>query len=109
MFVRDENFSREAGQMAKIAHNRRQGDFCDVCKFFDGHRRLLFSSQTIIMDYINDPKQERLCFSISPSGAIMVFSNFPPTTKSKVCYCIKESPVALTAENIKNVGEFQFS
>lgn len=63
-----------------------------------------FRRQTVIFDWLNDPKMERLCFGIGSSGGLTVFSNFPNTTKSKICYFLRKMPIALTADNIKSVS-----
>lgn len=54
---------------------------------------------------MNDPKAERLCFSVGASGGLTVFSNFPNSSKSKICYFLRKSPVALTNDNIKAVRD----
>jgi hypothetical protein len=60
---------------------------------------------------MNDPKAERLCFCIGTSGGLTMFTNFPNSSKSKICFFLRKSPVALTNANVKSVswrvqGEF---
>lgn len=61
------------------------------------------TQQTMIFDWLDDPKAERLCFGMGSSGGLMVFNNFPNTSKTKIVYFIRKAPISLTPKNIKNV------
>ncbi|XP_070509872.1 dynein beta chain, ciliary-like [Chironomus tepperi] len=57
--------------------------------------------RNIVFDWLNDPKRERMCFTIAPSGNLMPFVNFPGNSKSKICYFVRKGPVVLTPENMR--------
>lgn len=63
-----------------------------------------FRPQTTIFEWFDDPEKERLCFGVGSSGGIVVFNNFPTSSKSKVCYFLKKSPTEITATNLKEVN-----
>lgn len=55
------------------------------------------------MDWLNNPKHKWLCFTLNASEALVAFDDFPPTSTTKVLYCVKNTEAALTAETIKQV------
>lgn len=93
--------------MAEIDNFRGEGNYdpdCDGSRWIRNNFFQPFRHQTVIFDWLNDPKMERLCFGIGSSGGLTVFSNFPNTTKSKICYFLRKMPIALTADNIRSVS-----
>ncbi|KAG5679915.1 hypothetical protein PVAND_009451 [Polypedilum vanderplanki] len=69
----------------------------------DKWQKLMASDERyIVFDWLNDPKKERLCFVLAPSGNLQPFANFPIGIKSKYCYFVRRATIQLTAENMRH-------
>lgn len=61
-------------------------------------------AQIIVLDWLNNPHLERLCFGLSSSGTLAAYNAFPATSKGKICYFIRKHAVPLTSDNLRDVS-----
>lgn len=57
------------------------------------------------MDYINNLNKHLLLISLASNGILVPVLGFPVPTRSKSCYFVKTSSVALTKDNLCEVSE----
>lgn len=62
-------------------------------------------AQIIVLDWLNNPQLERLCFGLSSSGSLAAYNAFPATSKGKICYFIRKHAVPLTSDNLRDVSK----
>lgn len=55
------------------------------------------------MDFLNNPKNEKLILTLSPAGVIIPSWSFPSNPKSKSSYFIRRLPEPITDENVRSM------
>jgi len=58
------------------------------------------------MNFINDPKIEKIIFGKNQAGLLVPSYDFPISSKSNSCYFVKHKPEALTQENFRKIVMF---
>jgi dynein heavy chain, axonemal len=58
------------------------------------------------MEWIENPKCERLIITSPAVGVLVPAHQFPAATKNKIVYFVKKGPIALTIDNIRKVVIF---